>query len=55
MDRVELWVGNAGNVKAVLEVGRKLKAAVGSEKAKLEFSFHCEEKKGMRRPHLLMI
>ena len=51
---MELWVGNAREVKEVLEVGRKLKGAIGNGKAKLEFSFHCEDKKGVRKPHLMI-
>ena len=52
MDRVEVWLGNTTDLQLVTEVGRKLKAQLGTGKSRIKFSIHGEEKEGVKGPSL---
>ena len=54
MDRVEVWLGTTTDLQLVTEVGRKLKAQLGTGKTKMKFSIHREEKEGVKRPCLMI-
>ena len=54
MDRVAVWLGNTTDLQLVAEVGRKLKAQLGTGRTKLKFSIHGEEKSGVKRPCLMI-
>ena len=54
MDRVEVWLGTTTDLQLVTEVGRKLKAQLGTGKTKMKFSIHREEKEGLKRPCLMI-
>ena len=54
MDRVEVWLGSTTDLQQVTEVGRKLKAQLGTGRTKLKFSIHGEEKSGVKRPCLMI-
>ena len=54
MDRVEVWLGSTTDLQQVTEVGRKLKAQLGSGKYRAKFSIHGEEKSGVKRPCLMI-
>ena len=54
MDRVELWLGNTTDLQLVTEVGRKLKAQLGTGKSRIKFSIHGEEKEGVKGPSLMI-
>ena len=52
MDRVEVWLGATTALQLVTEVGRKLKAQLGTGKSRIKFSIHGEEKEGVKGPSL---
>ena len=52
MDRVEVWLGSTTDLQQVTEVGRKLKAQLGTGISRIKFSIHREEKEGVKRPCL---
>ena len=54
MDRVEVWLGSTTDLQQVTEVGRKLKAQLGSGKYRAKFSIHREEKEGVKGPSLMI-
>ena len=54
MDRLELWLGSTTDLKLVTEVGRKLKAQLGTGKSRIKFSIHGEEKEGVKGPSLMI-
>ena len=54
MDRVEVWMGTTTDLQQVTEVGRKLKAQLGTGKTKMKFSIHREEKEGVKGPCLMI-
>ena len=54
MDRVEVWLGSTTDIQLVTEVGRKLKAQLGTGRTKLKFSIHGEEKVGVKAPCLMI-
>jgi len=54
VDRLELWLGAVTDLHQVTEVGRKMKALVGSRNSKMKFSIHGEEKEGVKKPCLMI-
>ena len=54
MDRVAVWLGTTTDLQLVAEVGRKLKAQLGTGKSRVKFSIHGEEKEGVKRPCLMI-
>ena len=54
MDRVAVWLGTTTDLQLVAEVGRKLKAHLGTGKSRIKFSIHSEEKEGVKRPCLMI-
>ena len=54
MDRLELWLGSTTDLQLVTEVGRKLKAQLGTGKSRMKFSIHHEEKEGVKGPCLMI-
>ena len=52
MDRVGVWLGATTDLQLVAEVGRKLKAQLGTGISRIKFSIHREEKEGVKRPCL---
>ena len=54
MDRVAVWLGTTTDLQLVAEVGRKLKAQLGTGKSRMKFSIHREEKEGVKGPCLMI-
>ena len=54
MDRLELWLGSTRDLQLITEVGRKLKAQLGTGKSRMKFSIHREEKEGVKGPCLMI-
>ena len=54
LDRVEVWLGTTSDLQLVTEVGRKLKAQLGTGKSRIKFSIHGEEKEGVKGPSLMI-
>jgi len=54
-DRLEVWVGNSGMMKEVLDVGRKIKNKLGlGVTRKIKFALHKEDKEGVKGPRLAL-
>ena len=54
LDRVEVWLGSTTDLQLLAEVGRKLKAQLGTGRFRIKFSLHREEKEGVKRPCLMI-